>query len=209
MKSDSAFQTQKNIKTQKSVWDVLARVSSDWMHSAVRILRRKSCAMKCRAVSGLCSVSVDTCTASEPSHTSLSWHHNYMITMLCLCYLSHPKPWNPRAITAAVFLLGPRWQKNHVATGRHTQSSGKNAVWTGKLCHFSVKRLNGCSTSNLFPWQCGNSSGNTGSFLLDSQYKEENKNLLSIWMNKRRSIFQCKHVKPKSFPCPDHSKIHE
>lgn len=117
------------------------------------------------------------------------------------------------ATKAATFLLGPRWCKSRVATGWHTQSSGKSAVWMGKLCHkrchFSVKWLNGCSTSNLFPWQCRNSSGNTGSFLLGSQYKEENKSLFSIWMNKRRSIFQCKHVKPKSFPCPDHSKIHE
>lgn len=119
-------------------------------------------------------------------------------------------PRYPRAIKAAVFPLGSRCCKSPVATGWCTQSSGKSAIWTfGKLCHFSCKWLNGCSTSNLFPWQCRNSGGNTGSFLLDSQYKEENKSLFSIWMNKRRSIFQCKHVKPKSFPCPDHSKIHE
>lgn len=74
---------------------------------------------------------------------------------------------------------------------------------------FQLSDLMDAALQNLFPWQCRDSNGNTGSFLLYSQYKEQNKNLFSIWMNKSRSIFQCKHVKPKSFPCPDHSKIHE
>lgn len=155
------------------------------------------------------SISVYTWTTSESSHTRLSWQHSCVSMMPCLRYLSQVKLSYATAIQAATLLLGSSQLKNYIVPCRHTQSGGRSAVWMDKLCHFSAKWLNGCSTSNLFPWQCRDSNGNTGSFLLYSQYKEQNKNLFSIWMNKSRSIFQCKHVKPKSFPCPDHSKIHE
>ena len=170
----------------------------------MRSLMRKSCEMKCGVMLGYAiSVCISTLLLK---HFTQAWVGSTAMSARRPAYALYP---NPSHHTQALLLLGPNYLKNYIVPCRHTQSSGKSAVWMDKLCHFSIKWLNGCSTWNLFPWQCRNSNGNTGSFLLHSQYKEENKNLFSIWMNKSRSIFQCKHVKPKSFPCPDHSKIHE
>lgn len=167
---------------------------------------RKSRATKCSVIWGyIISVCIPELTWN---HLTQAWVGSTVMSP-CQWYLSQPKPPCSTAHNGAILLLGPNCLKNYIVPCRCTQSSGKSAVWMDKRCHFSIKWLNGCSTSNLFPWQCRNSNGNTGSFLLNSQYKEQNKNLFSIWMNKSRSISQCKHVKPKPFPCPDHSKIHE